>query len=88
METVKIKSWEVSDSLWERVEVLILKPVRDPAKTYRRKSGAGLAEFDDLEGIAWEWQSIDGAMMKAPLAQETVGPNPMDREKTGASGTC
>lgn len=42
---------------------------------------AGLAEYDALEGIAWRWQSIDGAMMKAPLAQATVGPNPTDRGK-------
>ncbi len=42
---------------------------------------AGLAEYDDLEGIAWRWQSIDGAMFKAPLAQESVGPNPTDRGK-------
>ena len=41
----------------------------------------GLAEYDDLEGIAWAWQSIDGAMVKAPLAQEAVGPNPTDRGK-------
>ena len=42
---------------------------------------AGLAEHDDLEGIAWRWQSNDGAMMKAPLAKEAVGPNPTDRGK-------
>ena len=42
---------------------------------------AGLAEYDDFEGIAWRWQSIDGAMMKAPLAQSSVGPNPTDRGK-------
>mgnify|MGYP002824469155 FL=1 len=42
---------------------------------------AGLAEYDDMEGIAWRWQSIDGAMMKAPLAQEATGPNPTDRGK-------
>ncbi len=42
---------------------------------------AGLAEYDDLEGIAWRWQSIDGAMFKAPLAQEAVGRNPTDRGK-------
>ena len=41
----------------------------------------GLAEYDALEGIAWRWQSIDGAMFKAPLAQEAVGPNPTDRGK-------
>ena len=42
---------------------------------------AGLAEYDDMEGIGWRWQSADGAMMKAPLAQESVGPNPTDRGK-------
>ena len=42
---------------------------------------AGLAEYDGMQGIAWEWQSIDGAMGKAPLARECVGPNPTDRGK-------
>ena len=42
---------------------------------------AGLAEYDDMEGIAWKWQSIDGTMVKAPLAQEATGPNPTDRGK-------
>ena len=42
---------------------------------------AGLAEYDQMQGIAWRWQSVDGAMMKAPLAQEAVGPNPTDRGK-------
>ena len=41
----------------------------------------GLGEYDDLEGIAWKWQSLDGATVKAPLAQEAVGPNPTDRGK-------
>ncbi len=44
---------------------------------------AGLAEYDQMEGIAWRWQSIDGAMFKAPMAQEAVGPNPTDRGKKG-----
>lgn len=41
----------------------------------------GLAEYDEMEGIAWAWQSIDGAMVKAPMALEAVGPNPTDRGK-------
>lgn len=45
---------------------------------------AGLAEYDEMEGIAWSWQSIDGAMLKAPLAQESVGRNPTDRGKKGS----
>lgn len=41
----------------------------------------GVAEYDELEGIAWEWQSADGSNLEAPLAQESVGPNPTDRGK-------
>lgn len=41
----------------------------------------GLSEYDDMEGIAWEWQAIDGAMYKAPLAKEGSGKNPTDRGK-------
>lgn len=48
---------------------------------------AGLAEYEELEGIAWRWQSIDGAMMKAPLAQEDVGANPTDRGKKWQQAT-
>lgn len=44
---------------------------------------ASLAEYDDMGGIAWSWQRIDGAMVKAPLAQEAVGRNPPDRGKKG-----
>jgi len=45
---------------------------------------AGLAEYDEMEGIAWRWQSIDGAMGKAPLGLECVGPNPTDQGKKRA----
>ena len=49
---------------------------------------AGLAEYDQMEGIAWRWQSMDdAAMFKAPLAQEAVGPNGSGK-KRGASDTC
>ncbi len=30
----------------------------------------GLSEYDELKGIDWEWQSMDGAMTKAPLGGE------------------
>jgi putative transposase len=29
---------------------------------------AGVAQFDELQGIDWAWLSMDGAMTKAPLA--------------------
>jgi putative transposase len=44
---------------------------------------AGLLEYDELEGIEWEWQSIDGAMTKAPLGRGAIGKNPTDRAKMG-----
>ncbi len=53
----------------------------ETAGVFRALWQAGLAEYDDMEGIAWRWQSIDGALVKAPLAQESVGANPTDRGK-------
>ncbi|MCA1729634.1 MAG: IS5 family transposase [Actinobacteria bacterium] len=46
---------------------------------------AGLAEYDELRGIEWEWQALDGAMTKAPLGRGagSAGKNPTDRAKSG-----
>jgi putative transposase len=44
---------------------------------------AGLLEYEELEGIEWEWQAIDGAMTKAPLGRGASGKNPTDRAKMG-----
>lgn len=33
-----------------------------------------LEEYDDLHGLDWKWQSIDGAMTKAPLGGEKNRP--------------
>lgn len=44
---------------------------------------AGLATYDDLVGIQWEWQAMDGAMTKAPFGGAATGPNPTDRGKKG-----
>ena len=45
---------------------------------------AGLAEeYDELEGIEWEWPAIDGVMTKAPLGRDATGKNPTDRAKMG-----
>ena len=48
---------------------------------------AGLAECDQMEGISWRWQSIDGDRFRAPLAHETMGCNPTGREKKGKQAT-
>jgi putative transposase len=39
--------------------------------------------YDEKVGLHWTWQSIDGAMTKAPLGGEATGPNPTDRAKKG-----
>lgn len=44
---------------------------------------AGLKEYDEAEGIEWEWQSVDGVMTKAPFGKGATGPNPTDRAKRG-----
>ena len=136
----QIKSWTVSDELWNKVGPLVPIRKRERGRQYQRKAGAGrkpmparqvfsaivyvlrtgmqwkalprefgsasavhqyfqnwhragffqklwqvgLAEFDGMHGIAWQWQSADGAMGKAPLAIECVGRNPTDRGKKGA----
>lgn len=141
----KVRSWEVSDEFWGRVEPLIPARKRTNEGSYKRKPGggrkpmdprktfegivfvlrtgcqwkalpkerfgsassvhkyfrkwlkagfflrlwrAGLAEYDDMEGVAWKWQSIDGSMVKAPLAQESVGRNPTDRGKKWKQAPC
>lgn len=45
---------------------------------------SGLAEYDEMEGLAWNWQGVGGAMVKAPRALECMGANPTDRGKEGA----
>jgi putative transposase len=42
-----------------------------------------LFEYDELHGIQWTWQAMDGAMTKAPLGGEATGKNPTDRAKLG-----
>ena len=37
---------------------------------------AGLQEYDELKGLDWSWQSMDGAMTKAPLGGEKNRPQP------------
>lgn len=53
------------------------------AGVFRRMWQAGLVEYDETKGIAWQWQAADGAMTKAPLGGAKTGPNPTDRGKSG-----
>src|SRR5258708_8641961 len=49
----------------------------------RRTGRVGLTEYDEVQGIEWERQSVDGAMTKAPLGKDATGPNPTARGKRG-----
>lgn len=40
------------------------------AGVFRKLWARGLKEYDELKGLNWEWQSMDGAMTKAPLGGE------------------
>ena len=37
---------------------------------FRKLWKKALLEYDELKGIQWEWQSMDGAMTKSPLGGE------------------
>ncbi len=43
---------------------------------FQKLWAAGLREYDELKGIDWSWQSMDGAMTKAPLGGEKMRPQP------------
>lgn len=53
------------------------------AGRFKRRWQAGLAEYDELKGLDWQWQAADGAMTQAPLGGEKTGKNPTDRGKVG-----
>jgi putative transposase len=44
---------------------------------------AGLQAFEEVEGLDWQWQSVDGVMTKAPFGGGATGANPTDRAKRG-----
>jgi transposase len=43
---------------------------------FRTLWAMALLEYDDLKGIEWRWQSMDGAMTKAPLGGGKHGAEP------------
>lgn len=49
----------------------------------RKDLEQGMEPYDELEGIGSGRQSLDGCMIKAPLALEFIGKDPTDREKWG-----
>lgn len=50
---------------------------------FRKLWKKGLLEYDQVKGIQWEWQSIDGTMTKAPLGGEKNRAKPDRPRKVG-----
>ncbi len=48
----------------------------------------GLAQYDELKGIDWDWLSMDGAMSKAPLGGEKDGQEPYRPGQAGHKAQC
>jgi transposase len=42
----------------------------------------GLLQYDELHGLDWKWQAMDGAMTKAPLGGGKNRPKPHGSRKT------
>ena len=50
---------------------------------FRRLWEAGLHTYDEIKGIEWTWQTVDGAMTKAPLGGKRNGPQPDGSREIG-----
>jgi putative transposase len=55
----------------------------EEAGVFRQLWAVGLMDYDELQGIDWRWQALDGVMTKAPFGGAATGPNPTDRSKRG-----
>jgi transposase len=53
------------------------------AGVFARLWGLGLQEYDELQGIEWAYQAMDGAMTKAPLGGGKDGTQPDRPPQTG-----
>ena len=55
---------------------------------FRKLWQSALEEYDELKGIDWQWQSLDGAMTKAPLGGEKNREKPYGSWQTGGQALC
>jgi putative transposase len=55
------------------------------AQVFERRWPAGLLTCDPLNGLAWAWPAMDGALTKAPLGGNQVGHNPTARGQLGTT---
>lgn len=62
------------------------------ARVFQRMHQMNVEGYDELKGIQWDWQSMDGALIVAPTrqaggasaAEEGLGRNPTDRGRQGS----
>jgi putative transposase len=47
-----------------------------------------LTVYDDLKGLEWTWQSVDGALTKAPLEGKPRAPAPRTVASKARSAVC
>ena len=47
-----------------------------------------LSVYDDLKGLEWTWQSVDGAITQAPLGARPRAPSPRTVARAGRSVVC
>ena len=71
------REWVASTTAYDRFRLWEQQGVFD------RLWQAGLQEYDELVGIDWQWQSLDGVRTKAPFGGDATGANPTDRGKRG-----
>ena len=50
---------------------------------FQRLWQAGLQDYEELAGLDWHWQSLDGTQIKSPFGGDATGKNPVDRNKRG-----
>ena len=78
--TTKKSWWCISSTVHDRFQEWRQDGV------FKRMWIDGLKIYDKKVGINWKWQSMDGAITKAPLGgKKSTGPNPTDRRSK--SGT-
>lgn len=61
------------------------------AGVFRKLWQAGVRDYDELKGLDWSWQAMDGSMTKAPLGGEKNrfqphGPRKRRRQAQSADG--
>ena len=60
----------------------------EQAGVFLKLWAAGLEEYDQLKGLDWEWQAMDGAMTKAPLGGKMYRSQPYRPGEEGGQALC